>query len=67
MSVKNHKWFNKLDWGSAFGCTIEPPFKPEIAGEADTQHFDDYPDSEEVVQPEISVAEKTLFEEFDTF
>jgi serine/threonine protein kinase len=67
VSVKNHKWFAKLDWNAAFQCAIEPPFKPEIAGDADTTHFDDYPDSEETVNPEISDHDKAQFDEFDTF
>jgi len=66
-SVKNHKWFAKLDWGVQFACTTEPPFKPELSGEGDTTNFDDYPDSEEAVDVTISDHDKAQFEEFDTF
>mmetsp|Transcript_11463 Transcript_11463/g.22836 ORF Transcript_11463/g.22836 Transcript_11463/m.22836 type:complete len:346 (+) Transcript_11463:268-1305(+) len=66
VSVKNHKWF-KIDWAAALSGAIEPPFKPEVAGEGDTHHFDDYPDSDEVVNPDISDHDKAQFEEFNTF
>lgn len=67
LSVKNHKWFAKLDWNNQFNCTVEPPFKPEINGEDDTTNFDDYPDSEEPVDAMISDHDKAQFDEFDTF
>ena len=66
VSVKNHKWF-KIDWTSALQGKIEPPFKPEVSDEGDTHHFDDYPDSDEVVNPDISDHDKAQFDEFDSF
>lgn len=67
VSVKNHKWFNKTDWQQHLACKVEPFFKPEVSGESDTHHFDDYPDSEEEVVPDIEQDQQALFEEFNTF
>lgn len=65
--VKNHKWFAKTDWDAAYNCTIAPHFIPEIAGAADTTNFDDYPDSEEQIDIPLSDADKSQFDEFDTY
>merc|ERR1719359_2206458 len=46
--IKQHKWFNPIDWEKLLQKEIEPPFKPSVKSSTDTSNFDDYPDSDEL-------------------
>lgn len=66
-TIKTHKWFAKWDWDVTFKEQQPVPWKPDVADESDTAHFDEYPDSEEVEEVLITEHEMALFEEFNTF
>ena len=66
-TIKTHKWFTKWDWDLTFAGGQPVPWKPEVADEADTANFDEYPDSEENEDQPITEHERALFDDFDTF
>ncbi|CAL8102978.1 unnamed protein product [Orchesella dallaii] len=37
--IKNHKWFQSVDWNAVFHKKITPPFKPEVSHPGDARHF----------------------------
>jgi len=38
--VKSHPFFKNLDWGKVDQKAYEPPFKPQLCGEADVKYFE---------------------------
>lgn len=40
--IKNHKWFNSVDWFAVYNKKLEAPFIPKIKSPGDTSNFDDY-------------------------
>ena len=44
--VRKHKWFRGLDFIGLFNRCLTAPFVPTVDNEADTAHFEEYPDSE---------------------
>lgn len=37
--IKEHKWFQEVDWKAVEALTIEPPLKPAIEDKFDTTNF----------------------------
>ena len=35
----SHPWFNGVDWAAMEQMKVEPPFKPTLESECDTQFF----------------------------
>lgn len=62
-NVKKHKWFRGVDWELVQNREIPPPWVPSMAGEDDTQYYDEYPDSTDPVE-EPSTEEQGLFDDF---
>lgn len=54
--IKQHKWFNTVNWQDLYDKKVGAPMKPKIASEKDTSNFDDYPDSDEQA-PAVSASE----------
>ena len=52
--VRQHAWFQGLDWSAAMGWTQEMPFVPTLDSEDDLRHF-------EIEEADI-LARKALFE-----
>lgn len=44
--VKAHPWYARADWDALFYTQCKPPHRPTLEGDADTRHFDVYPDSD---------------------
>eukprot|EP00357_Protocruzia_adherens_P033677 CAMPEP_0115009886 /NCGR_PEP_ID=MMETSP0216-20121206/22939_1 /TAXON_ID=223996 /ORGANISM="Protocruzia adherens, Strain Boccale" /LENGTH=317 /DNA_ID=CAMNT_0002377899 /DNA_START=34 /DNA_END=984 /DNA_ORIENTATION=- len=44
--IKNHRWFNGLDWSKLNNRLLEVPYKPVIKSPSDTSNFSVYPDSD---------------------
>jgi serine/threonine protein kinase len=42
--IKNHKWFNGMDWQKLKNCELPAPYIPKVAHEGDTTNFDAYPE-----------------------
>jgi hypothetical protein len=38
--IKRHPFFQTIDWDRLYARQISPPFKPQVASEIDTTHFD---------------------------
>jgi len=38
--IKRHPFFQTIDWDRLYARQIPPPFKPQVASEIDTTHFD---------------------------
>ena len=43
--IKDHRWFNSLDWNALLQRKKQPPYIPEVKNEGDTSNFSNYPDS----------------------
>lgn len=40
--IKNHRWFNQMDWISVYQKRVEAPFVPKYKGPGSTENFDEY-------------------------
>ncbi|KAH7043006.1 camp-dependent protein kinase 5 [Linnemannia elongata] len=45
--IKNHAWFEGVNWDQVYSRQIEAPYRPTIMGEGDASNFDDYPEDAE--------------------
>ncbi|KAF8934697.1 camp-dependent protein kinase catalytic subunit [Dissophora ornata] len=45
--IKNHVWFEGVNWDQVYSRQIEAPYRPTILGEGDASNFDDYPEDAE--------------------
>ncbi|KAI8074190.1 camp-dependent protein kinase 2 [Gongronella butleri] len=45
--VKNHPWFEGVDFNRLLARQQRPPYVPSIRGDGDASHFDRYPESNE--------------------
>ena len=61
--VKNHEWFQGVDWEEVYDKKLIAPFVPTVKGETDTSNFEDYSDEELEIEP-VTEAEAKLFENF---
>jgi len=59
--IKNHRFFNELNWDHVLQKKINAPYKPAIKAPDDTTHFTQYPDSE-TVSPAIKPSEDPFLE-----
>ena len=60
--VKDHRWFNGLDWDALYNYQLPAPFIPPTENENSTQNFDKYPDSTEEVQDPVYPGEDPFLE-----
>ncbi|RKO96285.1 hypothetical protein CXG81DRAFT_2381, partial [Caulochytrium protostelioides] len=44
LDIKNHRFFYGVNWETLLSGAITAPYVPELAGMADTRHFDLYPE-----------------------
>jgi len=40
VDIKNHPWFEKIDWNKLIKKELKPHFLPKIEDELDIQNFD---------------------------
>ncbi|KAF9297992.1 camp-dependent protein kinase catalytic subunit [Mortierella antarctica] len=45
--IKNHAWFEGVNWDQVYSRQIEAPYRPTIRHEGDASNFDDYPEDAE--------------------
>ncbi|KAI8354292.1 kinase-like domain-containing protein [Mortierella sp. GBAus27b] len=45
--IKNHPWFEGVNWDQVYSRQIEAPYRPTILGEGDASNFDTYPEDAE--------------------
>jgi protein kinase A len=46
LDIKNHNWFQAIDWILVYQKKVDAPFIPKILSEGDTSNFDDYEEEE---------------------
>ncbi|DBA02155.1 TPA: hypothetical protein N0F65_004790 [Lagenidium giganteum] len=51
LGIKQHAWFQQVDWDEVYHSDIEPPYVPRVLAEGDRSCFDEYPESSEEVKP----------------
>jgi len=39
--IKNHPWFEKVNWNALYTKSIKSPFVPILTSDADTSNFDE--------------------------
>eukprot|EP00499_Haloplacidia_sp_CaronLabIsolate_P008876 CAMPEP_0196781486 /NCGR_PEP_ID=MMETSP1104-20130614/9675_1 /TAXON_ID=33652 /ORGANISM="Cafeteria sp., Strain Caron Lab Isolate" /LENGTH=545 /DNA_ID=CAMNT_0042151719 /DNA_START=50 /DNA_END=1687 /DNA_ORIENTATION=+ len=52
-SIKEHPFFEPIDWDALYHKSIEPPFRPNVKNAADAANFDKEFTSEEVVDSHV--------------
>lgn len=45
--IKNHAWFQGVDWGKVYRCEIKPPYLPTVKHPGDAANFDTYEEDPE--------------------
>eukprot|EP00917_Polyrhabdina_sp_WS-2016_P021973 GHVP01047593.1.p1 GENE.GHVP01047593.1~~GHVP01047593.1.p1 ORF type:complete len:276 (+),score=32.61 GHVP01047593.1:829-1656(+) len=45
--VKNHSWFQNVNWNDILHRRCEPPYLPRVTYKYDTSNFDSYPESDD--------------------
>jgi protein kinase A len=46
LDIKNHNWFQAIDWIQVYSKKVDAPFIPKILSDGDTSNFDDYEEEE---------------------
>lgn len=59
--IKNHRFYNGLNWTQLLKWEIEPPYIPPTKGEGDTGCFSPYPDSD-TLSPQVKPSEDPFLE-----
>lgn len=62
--VKQHKWFIGTNWSDVYMRKLKPPFVPDLAHEADTQHFEKYDPTDLTKIPTASNDQYDHFKDF---
>jgi len=62
--IKKHKWFADLNWDNVLQRQVEPPIKPDVTNDEDTNNFEKYPDSAENSTQAIDARDQELFDDF---
>ena len=63
--VKRHPFFESCDWDAIFNLRVDNiPTVPDLNGDDDCSMFDDYPDSVEVAEVELSQEDNQKFDAF---
>jgi protein kinase A len=62
--IKNHAWFNGVDFDRVGARQIRAPYIPSIRGEGDASHFDKYPESDEKYGVPCSDPHREIFPHF---
>lgn len=63
--VKNHSFFEGVDWNSAFRQLIVPPMIPTVVSDGDTSNYDFYPEEAIEEAANLSQEDRILFESID--
>ena len=52
--IKDHKWFNGIDWKKLVNLEIVAPYVPPIKHDGDTSQFDRYPEGKSFYTSQLS-------------
>eukprot|EP00092_Neocalanus_flemingeri_P074281 GFUD01091811.1.p1 GENE.GFUD01091811.1~~GFUD01091811.1.p1 ORF type:complete len:354 (+),score=80.57 GFUD01091811.1:85-1062(+) len=62
--VKNHKFFQCLDWASVHHKQLTPPIVPNVKSESDTRNFNNYDECDLNTTETVSEEDVGLFDDF---
>merc|ERR1712007_70983 len=62
--VKNHKWFNGLDWDRVLAREVTAPNIPPVKSADDASMFDQYPESSGEALPPLTDTDNANFLDF---
>ncbi|KAJ3438013.1 non-specific serine/threonine protein kinase [Anaeramoeba flamelloides] len=67
--IKNHPFFNEVDWDTIEKRQMEPLYIPEVSGITDTRHFEDFEDefSDDEDESFLSDEDKKQLDQQDQF
>ena len=51
--IKNHRFFDDMDWNALIRYKLQPPYIPETSGKGDCKNFSKYDDEDELDSPAI--------------
>lgn len=60
MEIKEHPWFQGVDWIKLYKRELVPPFVPVVSNPLDTSNFDDEFTSQAIHEPESVLPESAL-------
>mmetsp|Transcript_1392 Transcript_1392/g.1266 ORF Transcript_1392/g.1266 Transcript_1392/m.1266 type:complete len:136 (+) Transcript_1392:487-894(+) len=63
--IKKHPWFKDIDWDLLSQKKVNPPFKPKVRSEFDTDNFDEEFTSEDPINSFGSHVNPEILKEFD--
>ena len=63
-AVKNHPYFEGVDWNSVAEQRLVPPFNPNLGHVGDAQHFDEYSISNPKNEKALKGSQQQLFDLF---
>ena len=58
--IKEHQFFEDIDWDDAWNRKLNPPFVPELSGETDLRYFDKMFTNEKVEGSKVSEAPSSI-------
>ena len=65
--IKNHKYFEGVDWDKYYNKDIEPPFIPDLNGETDLKYFETFYNDENSFSNRPTIISKSRQTEFNDF
>lgn len=60
--VKNHRFFDIINWKNLLSKKIDPPYKPVVKSENDTSNFGHYSSSDEYLVPSVKQKDDPFLE-----
>ena len=60
--IKKHKWFRGLNWAQLYNKQMAAPMTPDLASDADTRYYANYPDSVEESGPLLTPQKQKMFD-----
>ncbi len=58
--IKEHKYFEDIDWDDAWNQKLTPPFIPQLNGETDLRYFDKMFTNEQIEGSKVSEAPSSI-------
>ncbi|CAF0726915.1 unnamed protein product [Rotaria sp. Silwood1] len=62
--IKREQWFVAISWADVYEQKLEPPIRPTVTSEGDTENFDTYDEFDIKLTPQAAKYEVQLFKDF---
>ncbi|TPX71613.1 hypothetical protein CcCBS67573_g06126 [Chytriomyces confervae] len=59
LDIKMHPWFQGINWDAMWELRMDAPYIPDVEGDGDTSHFDEYEEDSELGLPHKDSPSKT--------